>query len=219
MFTFVSYTIYDMKVKKINYRDQIREIILNSILKGQLALGEKLSLAEYARKLDTSVTPIREAFTQLEIAGILESIPNVGFCVKTISHKEAEEIYTLIGLLEAHSLQKKYTAKTIDTLLKLVDIIENSHSAEEKLLADNKFHEFLIDKEKHNAAFSILKNLKTQVFLFELQFMKNRDSNITKNQDHTTILELIQKGESITKLIKLHWKNSYQFVINQNKIK
>jgi DNA-binding GntR family transcriptional regulator len=106
-----------MKVKKINYRDQIREIILNSILKGQLALGEKLSLAEYAKKLDTSVTPIREAFTQLEIAGILESIPNVGFCIKTLSHKEAAEIYTLIGVLEAHALHTEYSAKIIDNLL------------------------------------------------------------------------------------------------------
>jgi DNA-binding GntR family transcriptional regulator len=208
-----------MKVKKINYRDQIREIILNSILKGQLALGEKLSLAEYAKKLDTSVTPIREAFTQLEIAGILESIPNVGFCIKTLSHKEAAEIYTLIGVLEAHALHTEYSAKIIDNLMKIAKKVENSNSEQEKLFNDNEFHELLIDTKTHKVAFSILKNLKAQVFLFELQFMKNRNSNITKDEDHNTIIELIQKEESITEQIKLHWKNSYQFFINQNEIK
>ena len=208
-----------MKLKKINFRDQIREIILDSILKGQLALGEKLSLAEYARKLDTSVTPIREAFTQLELAGILESIPNVGFCVKTLSHKEAEEIYTLIGMIEAHALYTKYSTKTILRLMKIAEKIENSNLEQEKLITDNEFHELLIDTKTNHVAFSILKNLKAQVFLFELQFMKNRKSNITKNEDHKTIVELIQKGESITELIKLHWKNSYQFVINLNKMK
>lgn len=211
--------IYDMELKKINFRDQIREVILDSILKGQLALGEKLSLAEYARKLDTSVTPIREAFTQLEIAGILESIPNVGFCVKTLSSKEAEEIYTLIGMIEAHALYTKYSTKTILNLMKIAEKIENSNLEQEKLIADNEFHELLIDTKTNHVAFSILKNLKAQVFLFELQFMKNRNYNIIKNEDHKTIVELIQKGESITELIKLHWKNSYQFVINLNKIK
>jgi DNA-binding GntR family transcriptional regulator len=204
-----------MKLKKINLRDQIREIILESILKGQLALGEKLSLAEYARKLDTSVTPIREAFTQLEISGILESIPNVGFCVKSLSHKEAEEIYTLIGMIEAHALHNKYSIQTIQNLKQIAEKIENSILEQEKLIADNEFHELLIDTKTHHIAFSILKNLKAQVFLFELQFMKNRNSNITMDEDHKTIVELIQKGEPITELIQLHWKNSYQFVINQ----
>lgn len=208
-----------MKLRKINFRDQIREIIFDSILKGQLAIGEKLSLAEYARKLDTSVTPIREAFTQLEIAGILESIPNVGFCVKTLSTKEAEEIYTLIGMIEAHSCYVKYSSQTIDRLWKISEKIENSNSEQAKLFADNEFHELLIDTKNHPFAFSILKNLKAQVFLFELQFMKNRNSNITKNEDHKTIVELIQKGESITELIKVHWKNSYQFVNSLNEIK
>jgi len=208
-----------MKLKKINFRDQIRKIILDSILKGELTLGDKLSLAEYARKLDTSVTPIREAFTQLEMTGILESIPNVGFCVKTLSHKEAEEIYTLIGMIEAHALYTIYSTKTINNLLKIAKKIENSNSEQEKLFADNEFHELLIDTKTHQVAFAILKNLKTQVFLFELQFMKNRNSNITKDEDHKTIIELIQKKESITEQIKLHWQNSYQFLINQNELK
>ncbi|MCF8245556.1 MAG: GntR family transcriptional regulator [Saprospiraceae bacterium] len=146
-----------MKLKKINFRDQIREIILDSILKGQLALGEKLSLAEYARKLDTSVTPIREAFTQLEIAGILESIPNVGFCVKTLSNKEAEEIYTLIGMIEAHALHTKYSTRTLHNLMKIAEKIENSNLEQEKLIADNEFHELLIDTKTNHVAFSILK--------------------------------------------------------------
>ncbi len=208
-----------MTLKKINFRDQIRVIILDSILKGQLTLGAKLSLAEFARKLDTSVTPIREAFTQLEIAGILESIPYVGFCVKTLSQSEAKEIYTLIGMIEAHALYTKYSTKTVHRLLKIAKKIENSNLEQEKLIADNEFHELLIDTKTHHVAFSILKNLKAQVFLFELQFMKNRNSNITNDEDHKTIIELIQKGESITELIRLHWKNSYQFVINQNNMK
>ncbi len=204
-----------MKLKKINFRDQIREIILDSILKGQLTLGEKLSLAEYARKLETSVTPIREAFTQLEMAGLIESIPNVGFCVKTLSQTEAEEIYSLIGMIEAHALSTKYSTKTLHRLMKIAKKIENSNLEQEKLIADNEFHELLIDTKTHHVAFSILKNLKAKVFLFELQFMKNRDSNITEKEDHKAIIELIQRGEPITELIKQHWKNSYQFIVNQ----
>jgi GntR family transcriptional regulator of vanillate catabolism len=165
------------------------------------------------------VTPIREAFTQLEIAGILESIPNVGFCVKTISDADAEEIYTLIGLIEANSLHSKYSAQTISKLIKMDEKLENSNLAEEKLFTDNAFHELLIDKKNHQIAFSLLKNLKARVFLFELQFMINRDSNIVKGEDHKSIIESIKNGESMPELIKLHWKNSYQFIINQRNIK
>ncbi|MEX0982885.1 MAG: GntR family transcriptional regulator [Bacteroidales bacterium] len=208
-----------MKFKKENYRDQIREIIIDLILKEQLAFGEKLSLAEYARTLGTSVTPIREAFIQLEIAGVLESIPNVGFCVKSISHTEAEEIYTLIGMIEENALSSNYSTKTIRNLMKIDEKIKNSNSVQEKLFADNEFHKLLIDTKKYHHSVSLLKNLKSLVFLYELKFMKNRDSNIKRDEDHYNIVEFIQKGESITELIKLHWKNSYQFVINQTKIK
>lgn len=204
-----------MKLVKINYRDQIRESILDSILKGQLSLGEKLSLAEYARQLDTSVTPIREAFTQLEVAGILESVPNVGFCVKAISNKEAEEIYSLIGMMEAHALCDKFSESRIRKLAKAADKIESSSSEIDKLFADNEFHGLLIDTNEHPIAYSILKNLKAQVFLFELQFMKNRGSNITREEDHGKIVEVIRNGGQIPELIKQHWKKSFQFVMTK----
>jgi DNA-binding GntR family transcriptional regulator len=206
-----------MELIKINFRDQIREIILDSILNNQLKSGEKLSLADYARKLETSVTPIREAFTQLEMTGILESIPNVGFCIKSISNTEAEEIYALIGLIESHCLQAAYDTKTMEKLVKWAHKIENTHGAENKLLADNEFHDLLIDKANNPTAYDLLRNLKTRVFLFELQFMLDRNSSINRDHDHLAMVEAIDKGKPVANLLRAHWKNSFKFIIHQNK--
>ena len=68
-------------IKKTIFRDQVREYLLREMRLGNLQEGETINLAALARELDVSVTPIREALTQLQQSRIITAIPNRGFII------------------------------------------------------------------------------------------------------------------------------------------
>src|SRR5680860_1329108 len=70
---------------KTNVRDKVREHLLEQMQEGNLEAGQSISLAALARKLKVSVTPVREALTQLQQSQIVQAIPNRGFSIAKVN--------------------------------------------------------------------------------------------------------------------------------------
>ena len=93
-------------LKKIIFKDEVKKILLEHILTGNIKPGERISLPTIAKELELSVTPIREALTQLSETGIVTYIANRGFFVIELSIREAKEIYDLMAVLEGNAVKK-----------------------------------------------------------------------------------------------------------------
>ncbi|MEO7887703.1 MAG: GntR family transcriptional regulator [Polaromonas sp.] len=78
---------------------QLREMILAGELPGGARIAE-LSIVE---KLGFSRTPIRAALMRLEQEGLLESLPNGGYAVRTFSERDVSEAIELRGTIEGLS--------------------------------------------------------------------------------------------------------------------
>ena len=102
-------------IEKKIFRNQVREHLISKMRSGELTDGQLLSLEALARELDISVTPIREALTQLEQSHVVIGVPNRGFMIPKPSAQEAKNVYELIAALEALSIQN---SKVSDALLK-----------------------------------------------------------------------------------------------------
>ena len=82
------YPVEKMKLKKHQtLREQIVSSLRDSIIKGDLLPGQKLTEPELADRLGISRTPIREAFRQLESEGFLTVMPRRGAIVSRITRK------------------------------------------------------------------------------------------------------------------------------------
>ncbi|MGD8352988.1 MAG: GntR family transcriptional regulator [Pseudomonadota bacterium] len=93
-----------MRLKKHQtLREQIVSSLRDSIIKGELNPGQKLTEPELAERLGISRTPIREAFRQLESEGFLTVMPRRGAVVSKITRKEVEDFYELKSLLEGYA--------------------------------------------------------------------------------------------------------------------
>ena len=56
-------------------REDVTGAIRRVILRGELALGEKVNQVQIAERLGTSRGPVREALRQLEEEGLIQNIP------------------------------------------------------------------------------------------------------------------------------------------------
>lgn len=89
-----------MKVQKDSLATQVKEALLDRILKGKYKPGDRLIELSIAKELGVSQAPVREAFQILEAMRLVESQPNRGTRVREISDLEMSESTIVRGVLE-----------------------------------------------------------------------------------------------------------------------
>lgn len=202
-------------ITKTSYRDQVREHLQNQMLAGNLKAGQTLSLVGLARDLNVSVTPIREALTQLEQARIISAVPNRGFVISEIEAKEAKNIYELIGNLESLAIENsKLSATDLRQLEKAQDRFGRARTGIEKVKADFDFHRILTRNYDNSLAQQLIRDLKTRIFFYETSYMDDSGLTDVSDEQHLEIIELLKSGNQTkaAELIKTNWLIILQFI-------
>jgi DNA-binding GntR family transcriptional regulator len=104
-------------------REQIRELLLERILKGELQPGDRIVELQIAQELGTSQAPVREALRELQSLGFVEHEPYRGTRVRRIIEEELAEIYPVRAALKEGSPEKAGGAlrqhfETLQTMMK-----------------------------------------------------------------------------------------------------
>jgi DNA-binding GntR family transcriptional regulator len=87
-------------------REQIRELLLERILKGELQSGDRIVELQLAQEFGTSQAPVREALRELQSLGFVEHEPYRGSRVRRITEEELAEIYPVRAALEELAAQE-----------------------------------------------------------------------------------------------------------------
>ncbi|MDN5202457.1 GntR family transcriptional regulator [Fulvivirgaceae bacterium BMA10] len=208
-------------IQKITLRDQVRKYLQQEMLDRNITFGERISLAEIARKIEVSVTPIREALTQLEQAGIVSMIANRGFFVPELTIREANEIYPIIMNLECMGLmQSEYASSDFKDLMQIQSDFRNANNKEEAVKQDLHFHETLLRNYQNDTAKRILTDLKIRVFFYELEYM-NHHGNIEKSAvAHDDLMKSLKRKDiqQALNLLKENWEVSLKFLCDHSRI-
>ena len=200
------YYIRYMITKNI-FRNEVKDILLSYMLEGKIKPNERLSLPEIARDLDVSVTPIREALTQLTETGILTYKANRGFFVAQLTNKEIREIYDLIACLEGEAVRKTvYSDKILSELVQINQQFKRCRSAKEKLYVDRLFHHKLIENFDNQHAHKIIENLRIKISIHELEFMQSEFES-GSGEMHDKIISLLKsnKKSDAIKVLRENW--------------
>lgn len=89
-----------MSVARTVLREQIKDILLERILRGELAPGERLVETRLARELGTSQAPVREALRDLELLRLVESEPFRGARVRAVDDSQLLPVFPVRAVLE-----------------------------------------------------------------------------------------------------------------------
>lgn len=132
-------------------RAQVFSEIEKAILDGAVKAGESLNESKLSAELGVSRTPVREALRQLELEGLVKTIPNKGAIVVGISEKDIEDIYNIRKVIEglaARWAAEKISDEDIERLSEVVDLQEyyaNKNDPIQVWQLDTAFHEIIFN--------------------------------------------------------------------------
>lgn len=203
---------------KTNVRDKVREHLLEQMQEGNLEAGQSISLAALARKLKVSVTPVREALTQLQQSQIVQAVPNCGFSIAKVNPEEAKNLYELVAHLELLALEEStFDASAIERLKNQRDVVAKAEDSLERVNAYMEFHRLLTKNYNNSVVQQILTDLKTRVFFYERAFMANDSFHYNSNAQHDAIISAIEEDNipSASLFLKMNWMLIQSYIEKQ----
>lgn len=189
-------------------RDRIKVHLLDQIQNGELQVGKTINLAALSRATGISVTPIREALTQLEQAQIIKAVPNRGFVVAKLSKQEVKNLIELVAQLEVMALEKSiFMPDEMATLDKMQTELEATQTITEGLRARFNFHNNLVQHCSNRVLLQILKDLKVRLHFYEHDFIKDHGFFKKLSAQTRSVVDAIQEDNVPTAalILRMHW--------------
>ena len=197
-------------------RKRIYEHLREQLLNGEIAPPEHLIEAKIAKELGTSRTPVREALHSLELEGLIESIPRVGYVVKAISEEEVEEIceirMAIEGVAVRWAMEKAYQ-KLVEELKKNISISDAKVSkgdAKAFIDLDARFHEIISKFSGSKRLLELAQTLRRHMLRYRIQSIYSIDNVLRAIDGHKGILRAIEKRnlEEVNQAIRHHMEQS-----------
>lgn len=179
---------FDMSDKQ-SLTTKVYNHIRDGILDGSYKIGDYLVETRLADELEVSRTPIREALKQLELEGLVLSIPNRGMLVQGISDDDLNDIYTIRLLLEgqaawwaAERIEPDQLDKLAETL-ELMEMYTRRNDVAQLARLDTEFHDVLYSAANSRMLKHVLASLHQNA-------RRARRSSLTSpDRPHDSLLE------------------------------
>lgn len=197
--------------------DHLREQLLN----GEIPPHQHLIETKIAKEIGTSRTPIREALHSLELEGLIESIPRVGYVVKPIKRAEVEEICEIRTAIEgvaARWAMEKAPQKLIEELRENISVSEEKavHGDPRAFVdMDAQFHEIIARLSGSKRLQELAQTLRRHMLRYRIQSIYLTENVVRAIEGHKGILRAIEKGdlEDVNKAIKFHIEQSKKDIL------
>lgn len=215
---------YDVKQEvtdKYSLRGRVFNKLREDILSGKYEEYEELKEVAIGEELGVSRTPVREAFRQLELEGLIQIIPNKGAYVTGITEKDVKDIYMIRSLLEG--LCAKWATEHI-TKEQLEELEENVYLAkfhaekghlEQLAELDNRFHDILYEACNSKILEHQLKDFHQYVLRVRKKTLSNVNRGPKSNEEHEGILLAIKEknADRAQELAHMHMINAYENMV------
>jgi GntR family transcriptional regulator, rspAB operon transcriptional repressor len=187
-------------------------VLRTNIIKLHLEPGTSMSEAEIAETLQTSRTPIREAFIRLSEDGLLEIYPQRGSIVSLIDIEQAEEACFVRNVLGKAVLKEACRQFPEEDLLDL-----DANLARQRLCQKNNDYEqlFQLDNDFHSGVYRGCQKERVWLHIRKMNY----------NFDRLRIIRLamgmgwnsvISAHERITRLIREHDAERVDKVVDEH---
>lgn len=189
---------------------QIRDQLLERIMAGSLQPGDRLIELRIASEFSTSQAPVREALRELEALGVIETAPNKGARVRTITNSELRQLYDVRAQLESYATllvcqnAAPVKAKLDEAVRSMKRAARNSDSME-FANHNSQFHRIIIEASGNRILLELWETLNVQSRTMT-NVRRSRRNLMQLADSHLPIIESIAAGDAdeATALAKAH---------------
>jgi DNA-binding GntR family transcriptional regulator len=180
--------------------DLVEEDIIRRIESRQLMPGEKISDQELRERLNTSGTPVREAFLRLEARGIVERRSSGGAFVVQSDLAGMLELAEALAEAEgaaAYRAARRINQTQIDKLEKALVSCETTDTRKTPYYDCNlKFHLAIAEAAGNRYLLELIQNLGCRLVAYMAVRLDLKDQIARSNADHRLLFEAITSGEA-----------------------
>lgn len=213
--------IKDEVTDKYSLRGRVYSKIRADILEGRYKNNDELRELAIGEELGVSRTPVREAFRQLELEGLIRIVPNKGAYVTGITAKDVKDIYMIRSKLEG--LAARWAVENITTE-QMEEMEENIYLSEfhatkghfEQIAElDNRFHEILYEACASKMLEQQLREYHEYVQRVRRKTLSENHRSTASTEEHKQIMEAIKSGDKdkAEKVANLHIQNAYKNMV------
>ncbi|MCR9256337.1 MAG: GntR family transcriptional regulator [Alphaproteobacteria bacterium] len=196
--------------------DRVRELIVD----GSLSAGSKVPERELCERFGVSRTPMREALKVLAAEGLVLLEPNRGAWVTRVTIEELEEVFPVMGALEALSgelacerISEAGIAAIEDTHRRMVTHFQAGQLAE-YFRANQEIHEAILTAADNATLSAQYKSLASRVRRARYIANMSRERWTKAVAEHEQILAALRTrdGQALARVLKQHLANKFDTV-------
>ena len=173
--------------------NKIFTVLRDKILNEEYTQGQKLNEVALSKELNISRTPIREALKQLELEGLVKSIPNKGVYVLGFSHRDIDDMLEIRYALEGLAIER-INDEELEKIKEVYDLMEfyAEKGDQEKFNEINiAFHEAIYRCTQSKYFEQLLTDINYYIHVTSRHSIRQPDRLISAAQEHREIYEAI----------------------------
>lgn len=215
---------YDVKQEvtdKYSLRGRVFHKLREDILNGRYKENEELKEVAIGEELGVSRTPVREAFRQLELEGLIQIVPNKGAYVTGITAKDVKDIYMIRSSLEgmcARLATEHITQEQMEELeenVYLASFHASKGHMEQMTELDNRFHHILYASCDSKMLENLLQDFHQYVIRIRKKTLSTKERSMASNEEHRLIMEAIKakKADEAERYATQHMINAFDNIV------
>ena len=207
---------YDVKKEvtdKYSLRGRVFNKLREDILSGKYQDHEELKEVAIGEELGVSRTPVREAFRQLELEGLIQIVPNKGAYVTGITAKDVKDIYMIRSSLEG--MCARLATEELEENVYLASFHASKGHMEQMTELDNRFHHILYEACDSKMLEKLLQDFHQYVMRIRKKTLSTKERGIASNEEHRQIMEAIKakNPDEAQRLANMHMNNAYDNMV------
>lgn len=153
-----------LSIRRTVLRDEVKSVLLQRIVSGYYAPGDRLVEIRIAQELGVSQAPVREALRDLESVRFVESAPFRGARVRQISDAELIEVYPIRGALEEVAVVEaaRRMGGDVSALEAELAGMRKAKDVREQVEHDVRFHELIVLASGNSRLIEIWSSLQVE---------------------------------------------------------
>lgn len=195
--------------------------MLDAIVRGQIAPGERLREAQLAKEMGISRGVLREAMQRLEARKLVQRTPNIGVQVIALSEEDLEELYDVREALEGMAARLAASNMAEKDIKRLSSIIEK-HARSEGVKkgesyfqgGDEDFHTLIAEGSRNKRLIQALGHeIHHQLRFYRFRSSERRGRTHEALEEHRAIVAAIaaRDPDAAEAAMRRHLSNARAF--------